>query len=124
MARVRQNGESSLMNSVIGHDTEREHLPPHWPQPQQGGDWALTRTKRGVDGLRGGVPREQNMLMGHLPSVIYHQVYLYTNVTDPGSGFDVRQGMTVQESTLVLTALNLGGCGGVLVGGMTHPDLQ
>jgi len=27
-----------------------------------------------VEGLRGGVPREQKMLKGHLPRVIYHQV--------------------------------------------------
>ena len=26
----------------------------------------------------GGVPREQKMLKGHLPRVIYHQVYWYT----------------------------------------------
>ena len=26
-------------------------------------------------GLVGGVPREQKMLQGHLPRVIYHQVY-------------------------------------------------
>jgi len=26
----------------------------------------------------GGVPREQKMLKGHLPRVIYHQAYLYT----------------------------------------------
>ena len=28
----------------------------------------------------GGVPREQKMLKGHLPRVIYHQVYLYTKI--------------------------------------------
>jgi len=28
----------------------------------------------------GGVPREQKMLKGHLPRVIYHQVYEYTNI--------------------------------------------
>ena len=27
---------------------------------------------------KGGVPREQKMLKGHLPRVIYHQVYWYT----------------------------------------------
>ena len=35
----------------------------------------------------GGVPREQKMLKGHLPRVIYHQVYLYTKIK--GSGFGV-----------------------------------
>ena len=34
----------------------------------------------GVDRLRGGVPREQKMLKGHLPRVIYHQVNLYTKI--------------------------------------------
>ena len=28
----------------------------------------------------GGVPREQTMLKGHLPRVIYHQVYWYTKI--------------------------------------------
>ena len=28
----------------------------------------------------GGVPREQKMLKGHLPRVIYHQVYYYTKI--------------------------------------------
>ena len=28
----------------------------------------------------GGVPREQKMLTGHLPRVIYHQVYQYTKI--------------------------------------------
>ena len=28
----------------------------------------------------GGVPQEQKMLEGHLPSVVYHQVYLYTKI--------------------------------------------
>ena len=28
-----------------------------------------------IDRLRTGVPREQKMLKGHLPGVIYHQVY-------------------------------------------------
>ena len=27
------------------------------------------------------VPREQNMLMGHPPRVIYHQVYQFTKTT-------------------------------------------
>ena len=29
----------------------------------------------------GGVPREQKMPQGHLPRVIYHQVYLYTKTS-------------------------------------------
>jgi len=29
----------------------------------------------------GGVPREQKMLKGHPPRVIYHQVYSYTKIT-------------------------------------------
>ena len=29
----------------------------------------------------GGVPREPKMLKGHLPRVIYHQVYLYTRIS-------------------------------------------
>jgi hypothetical protein len=33
-----------------------------------------------------GVPREQNMLKGHLPRVIYHQVYWYTKIKVPGLG--------------------------------------
>ena len=28
----------------------------------------------------GGLPREQNMLQGHLPRVIHHQVCLYTKI--------------------------------------------
>ena len=28
----------------------------------------------------GGVPREQKMLKGHLPRVMYHQVYEYTKI--------------------------------------------
>jgi hypothetical protein len=31
----------------------------------------------------GGVPREQKMLKGHLPIVIYHEVYQYTNLRKP-----------------------------------------
>jgi len=31
----------------------------------------------------GGVPREQKMLKGHLPRVIYHQVYKYTKIIWP-----------------------------------------
>ena len=36
-------------------------------------------------GLVGGVPREQKLLKGHLPRVIYHQVYLYKkiNIQEP-----------------------------------------
>ena len=30
--------------------------------------------------LLGGVPREQKMFKGHLPRVIYHQVYYYTKI--------------------------------------------
>ena len=30
----------------------------------------------------GGVPREQKMFKGHLPRVIYHQVYQYTKITE------------------------------------------
>jgi len=30
--------------------------------------------------IEGGVPREQKMLKGHLPRVIYHQVYSYTKI--------------------------------------------
>ena len=33
---------------------------------------------------QGGVPREQKMLKGHLPRVIYHQVYLYTKIKGDG----------------------------------------
>ena len=35
-----------------------------------------------IDRLKvgGGVPREQKILKGHLPRVIYHQVYLYTKI--------------------------------------------
>ena len=31
-----------------------------------------------------GVPREQKMLKGHLPRVLYHQVYLYTQIIPVG----------------------------------------
>ena len=31
-------------------------------------------------GAKGGVPREQWMLEGHLPRVIYHQLYWYTKI--------------------------------------------
>ena len=31
-----------------------------------------------IDSSLGGVPRGQKMLKGHLPRVIYHQVYYYT----------------------------------------------
>jgi len=34
----------------------------------------------GLVGSLGGVPREQKMLKGHLPRVIYHQVYQYTKM--------------------------------------------
>ena len=34
-----------------------------------------------VGWLLGGVPREQNMLTGHLPGVIYHHVYQHTKFT-------------------------------------------
>ena len=34
---------------------------------------------RHTDELKtGGVPREQNILKGHLPRVMYHQVYRYS----------------------------------------------
>ena len=36
-----------------------------------------------VSGL-GGVPREQKMLKGHLPRVIYLQVYLYKKMSSNG----------------------------------------
>jgi len=32
----------------------------------------------GLVGSMGGVPRDQKMFKGHLPRVIYHQVYEYT----------------------------------------------
>ena len=44
----------------------------------------------------GGVPREQKMLKGHLPIVIYHQVYnitkytTYTKIMGPANADDVR----------------------------------
>ena len=31
----------------------------------------------------GEVPREQEMLKGHLPRVVYHQVYQYTKDNNP-----------------------------------------
>ena len=31
--------------------------------------------------LNGGVPPEPKMLKGHLPRVIYHQIYLVTKIT-------------------------------------------
>ena len=33
-----------------------------------------------IDSGQGGVPREQKMLKGHLPRVIYHQVYSDTKI--------------------------------------------
>ena len=33
-----------------------------------------------IDSGLGGVPREQEMLQGHLPRVISHQVYQYTKI--------------------------------------------
>ena len=33
-----------------------------------------------IDSDLGGVPREQKMLKGHLPRVIYHQVPKYTTI--------------------------------------------
>jgi len=38
-----------------------------------------------LNGL-GGVPREQKMLKGHLPRVIYRQVYYYTKTHPNGGG--------------------------------------
>ena len=32
-----------------------------------------------------GVPQEQKMLKGHLPRVVYHQVYKYTKIMGPGA---------------------------------------
>ena len=39
----------------------------------------------GLVGPTGEVPREQKTLEGHLPRVIYHQVYWYTRNTYPES---------------------------------------
>jgi len=41
----------------------------------------------------GGVPREQKMLKGHLPRVIYHQVYLYTKKKKGKGGLATCRGM-------------------------------
>ena len=44
----------------------------------------VDRLRVGSTDIRGtylkGVPREQTMLMGHLPRVIYHQVYKSTKI--------------------------------------------
>ena len=46
--------------------------------PYRWGLEALASRDHTLAGSLGGVPPEQKMLKGHLPRVIYHQVYLYT----------------------------------------------
>ena len=43
----------------------------------------FTRQRRSKVDFLGGVPREQKMLKGHLPRVIYHQVYYFTKRKTP-----------------------------------------
>jgi len=54
----------------------------------------------------GGVPREQKMLKGHLPRVIYHQVYKYTKM-----------------KIFQVVPFSLGSGLGVVVEGITHTPL-
>ena len=41
--------------------------------------------RRMVGSSLGGVPREQKMLKGHLPRVMYYQVYLHTKINTRNS---------------------------------------
>ena len=47
-------------------------------------------SERTWNNLKGGVPREQKMLKGHLPRVIDHQVYEYTKISYQAKGLDPR----------------------------------
>ena len=46
--------------------------PPGWAEPTP---WPFLSPFDRLKVGSGGVPREQKMLKGHLPRVIYHQVY-------------------------------------------------
>jgi len=66
--RLRDGEEASIKYQPIVYLTqEQRKVPPPM-----------------IDSGLGGVPREQTMLKGHLPRVMYHQVYKYTQ-TNTGS---------------------------------------
>ena len=59
-----------------------------------------------IDSRLGGVPREQKILTGHLQTVIYHQVYLYTKIIQPESGRTRALSPNLSENLLRLSLKN------------------
>jgi len=59
---------------------------PHGVRPPYAAQWRDPNAV--IDSALGGVPREQKILKGHLPRVIYHRAYLSIQKNDGGKWLD------------------------------------